>query len=84
MMELKFNIIKNRSLVIHIIGKNTANFSNGFWWTNSGNTQITYTYDVNGNMATKTAVNGELSAVTEFVYDTFDRTASMNLGIVCF
>ena len=47
--------------------------------TENGNV-ITYTYDDNGNMATKTAVNGELSAVTEFSYDTFDRTASITLG----
>ncbi len=43
------------------------------------NNQITYTYDDNGNMATKSSVTGEFTSSTDFDYDAFDRTSSIEI-----
>lgn len=47
---------------------------------NSQLSDISYTYDDNGNLSGKTYTVGEESAQTVYTYDTFDRTESITIG----
>ena len=49
---------------------------------NNQSSQISYTYDDNGNMSSKVLVKGENTTETQFSYDGFDRTTGIKIGDV--
>ena len=49
---------------------------------NNQSSQISYTYDDNGNMSSKALVKGENTTETQFSYDGFDRTTGIKIGDV--